>query len=442
MSPLMLRSGRSTRSLSVLGLIVLSVACTPGSQSPKQGSDITIGVPLSTTGSSVQESGLTKQGYDLWLDWANRHGGIEVQGVTHRVRLAYENDNSDPQVSARVTQQMITQNKVSFLLGPFGTTSTAASAAVADRYHVPLVASNAAAPQIFARGFRYVFGVLPSATRYPQVLIHMVLTLSPKPLTIAILAADDLFSQSTAQETINYAVHGGLRIVFSQTYPAGLTNFNPLIQQAEATNPDMLFNVGHLLESVAVHKAAMDLQLDAKLFAYDVGPGEPEFVGALGKAADYVTTVLPWTPDANYKASYYLSSAAYVAAYKEKFHTSQAPSFAVADATAAGVALQAAIEHAQSLDRNRVRNALASLDLDTFFGRIRFDAQGENSVPPGFDPGVVVQIQNGQPLTVWPPELASAKPAYPTPRWSERLGLPPAPPKAKLPGTGLPRTAS
>jgi branched-chain amino acid transport system substrate-binding protein len=446
MSPLMPLRGDSALSRSALGLILLSVACTPmaGQQSPQPGSDVTIGIPLSMTGTSAQEAGLTKQGYGLWLDWANRNGGIVVHGVKHRVRLVYENDNSDPQVSARVTQQMITREKVMFLLGPYGTTNTAAAAAVADRYHVPLVASTAAARQIFTQGFRYVFGVLAPADQYPRALIDMVLasSMSPRPSTIAMLAADDVFSQSAAKATADFAVAGGLQIVFSQTYPTGLTNFDLLMQQAKATNPDMLFNLGHLLESVAVNKAALDVQLDAKLFAYSVGPGEPEFVGALGRAADYVVTVSPWTAEARYKASYYLSSAEYVAAFRKKFHTSLEPSFAVADATAAGVALQAAIEHAQSLDRDKVRNALASLDLGTFFGRIRFDAQGENVAPPGFSPGVVVQIQYGHQRTVWPPQLASAIAAYPTPPWSMRLGLPPAPPRAELPGTGLPPTES
>jgi len=404
-----------------------------GLQSPTRGSDITIGIPLAATGSSVQEAALTRQGYDLWLDWANRKGGIEVQGARHRVRVLYENDNSDPQLSASLTQQLITQKKVQFLLGPYGTTNTAAAAAVADKYQVPLVASNAAARQIFSQGYRYVFGVLAPPDQYSQALIDMVHTMNPKPVTVAVHAADDVFSQSGAKATVDYAVSRGLKVVYSKTYPSGLTNFNTLIQQAKATSPDMLFNLGHLLESVAVNKAAMDLQLNAKLFAYAVGPAEPEFVGALGKAANYGVTVSAGTAEAKYRASYYLSSTQYVAAYRKKYRTDQEPSFAVADATAAGVALQAAIERAGSLNRDRVRNALAALDVETFFGRIRFDPQGENS----YRSTLVVQIQNGQRLTVWPPELASAMPAYPTPLWSVRLGLPSAPPKAKLPGTGV-----
>jgi len=112
--------GHCPRSLCFLGLLALSAACTPigGSQSAQHGSDIAIGIPLSTTGSSAQEAVLTRQGYDLWLDWANRSGGIAVHGVRHRVRFVYQNDNSDPQVSAQVNQQMITNERVTALLGP------------------------------------------------------------------------------------------------------------------------------------------------------------------------------------------------------------------------------------------------------------------------------------------------------------------------------------
>jgi branched-chain amino acid transport system substrate-binding protein len=418
-------------------MAVLLGACTPVGQSPttpSERSDISIGVPMSLTGPSAQEGGLTKQGYDLWLGWANRSGGVLVNGVRHRVQLHYEDDASDPQTSARLTLHMITQQKVKFVLGPYGTTNTGAVAAVTERYKVPLVASNAAARDIFMQGYHYVFGVLASAAEYPKAITDMSLSMNPKPTRVAVLAADDLFSQAAAKAAVNFDTSASEKLVFFQTYPAGLANFHPLVQQAEAANPDLLADVGHLLDAVAVHKAALDLQANAKLFVYAVGPDTPEFVQALGKAADYSVAASPWTPQARYKASYYLSSADYVAAYRKKFRTQLEPSFVVADATAAGVALQAAIEHARSLDPQRVRNALASLDINTFYGRIRFDPQGQNS----YRSTLVVQVQNGRQMTVWPPELANAMPEYPTPSWAQRLGLPPAPPKAKLPGTGAP----
>src|SRR5436190_7041447 len=122
---------------------VLGAACSFGgmsSQAPmKQGDDIVIGVPLALSGDLVHEAALARQGYDLWADWANHGGGIAVRGVRHRVRLVYADDTSSPQVSARLAEKMVTDERASFLLGPYGTTNTAAVAAVADRHHVPMI---------------------------------------------------------------------------------------------------------------------------------------------------------------------------------------------------------------------------------------------------------------------------------------------------------------
>ena len=72
------------------------------------------------------------------------------------------------------------------------------------------------------------------------------------------------------------------------------------------------------------------------------------------------------------------------------------------------------------------------VNYDTF--NIKFNAGGQNS----YKNVLVEQIQSGQIQTVWPPEVAAATPVYPTPTWTARFGLPPQPPKAKLPGTGMP----
>lgn len=417
-----------------MSILLAGAACNPlaNQEGPKYGEEIVVGVPLAATGNVAREASQARQGYDLWLDWANRSGGIEVRGVRHPVRLLYADDTSSPEVAAQLAERMITQDKARFLLGPYGSTNTGAVAAVAERHHVPLVAANGAARQIYTQGFRYVFGVLAPADQYPQGVVDMALAMNPKPATIAILSADDAFSLLVAKGAAEHAVAKGVRLVFNEKYPSGSTNLHALVQQAKARNPDIFVNSGHLLEAIAAHKAAQDVRLDPKVFAYAVGPAEPEFIQALGNAADYVVTGSPWTAQARYKASYYLSSADYVAAYRKKFNTDQEPTYAAADATAAGIALQMAIERAQSLDSDRVRDALAALDVNTFYGRIKFDAQGQNT----FRNMLVIQIQSGRRQTVWPPEVAVAQPLYPTPTWTARLGLPPEPPKAKLPGTG------
>jgi branched-chain amino acid transport system substrate-binding protein len=283
------------------------------------------------------------------------------------------------------------------------------------------------------QGLHYAFGVLAPVDQYPAAAIDWEASQPPKPTTIAILTADDVTSLMATQGTVAAAQARGIKVVFMQKYPAGTTNLYPLVQQAKATNPDIFFDSGHFLEAVAAAKAAKDLMLDAKVLSFAVGPQQPEFAQALGQVADYTVTATPWTAQARFKADMGPSSAEYVAAYRKKYHLQTDPGFVTADATAAGLALELAIEHADSLDPTKVRDALATLDANTFYGRLKFDAQGQNT----FHNVLVVQILGGKVQTVWPTELASAPGTWPAPTFESRFGIAAAPPKAKLPGTGV-----
>ena len=398
-------------------VLVAVLACGGGGGGAVQsGEPIVIGAALSLTGSTAKEGALAKQGYDLWLDWITQQGGITVKGVKHPVQIKYEDDASKGDQSAILVQKLITEEKAQFLLGPYGSTPTATDAVVAEKNGIPMVEGNGAAESIFSKGYKYTFGVLSPASKYLQGVLDMAASLSPKPATMAMLAADDNFSQEVAKATVESANKAGFQVVFNQKYPNGATDLTSLVSQVRAKNPDMVLNSGHLAEAIAINKAAKDLKLNAKLFAYSVGPSTPDFVSALGKDANYVFDGSQWTPQVKNKPAFYLSVKDYVAAYKKKFNTQDDPDYHVAESTAACLALQRAIENAGSLNPDKVRDALASLDVITFFGQIKFDSRGINT----FKPMVVEQIQNGQHHTVWPNDVADAKPLYPTPTWDQR----------------------
>ena len=410
-------ASRFTGLLSLAALIALACGSAGGGgAATTTGEDLVIGVPMSITGTQSKEGALAKQGYDMWYQWINQQGGVIVKGVKHKVQLKYEDDQSKPDISAQLTQKLITEGKAQFLLGPYGSATTASDAVVAERNGIPMVEGNGAAQAIFNQGYKYVFGVLSPANKYLQGVLDMAETLRPKPTTIAMLSADDNFSQEVARATVDYAPTKGFQIVYSDKYPNGSTNLAGLVANTKDKSPDIVLNSGHLQEAIAINKAAKDLKLEAKLFAYSVGPSTPDFIQALGKDANYIFGGSQWTPQVKYKPSFYLSVQDYVAAYKKQFATSEDPDYHVAESTAACLALQKAIENAGSLKPDKVRDALASLDVMTFFGQVKFDNRGINI----YKPMVVEQIQDGKHHTVYPNDVADAKPLYPTPPWSSR----------------------
>ena len=195
-----------TRILTLLAVAgVVALACGSSSNQGATGSTIVLGAPLGLTGSLTKESALTKQGYDLWLDWINKQGGINVNGTKHPVTIKYYDDTSTANQSAVLMQKLITEDKANFLLGPYGSAATATDAAIAEQNQIPMVEANGAAQSIFNQGYKYTFGVLSPANKYLQGVLDMAATLNPKPTTIAMLSADDNFSLEVAQGIIDYA---------------------------------------------------------------------------------------------------------------------------------------------------------------------------------------------------------------------------------------------
>src|SRR6266571_2569626 len=278
-----------TRILTLLAVAgVVALACGGSSSQGATGSTIVLGAPLGLTGSLTKESALTKQGYDLWLDWINKQGGINVNGTKHPVTIKYYDDTSNANQSAVLMQKLITEDKANFLLGPYGSASTATDAAIAEQNQIPMVEANGAAQSIFNQGYKYTFGVLSPANKYLQGVLDMAATLSPKPTTIAMLSADDNFSLEVAQGVETYAPTKGMKVVVFKKYKNGTTNLSAEVQAAKAVNPDIVLNSGHLQEAIAINKAAKEQKLNAKIFAYSVGPSTPDFITALGKDANYV----------------------------------------------------------------------------------------------------------------------------------------------------------
>src|SRR5436309_10871465 len=406
-----------TRILTLLAVAgVVALACGSSSNQGATGSTIVLGAPLGLTGSLTKESALTKQGYDLWLDWINKQGGINVNGTKHPVTIKYYDDTSNANQSAVLMQKLITEDKANFLLGPYGSAATATDAAIAEQNEIPMVEANGAAQSIFNQGYKYTFGVLSPANKYLQGVIDMAATLSPKPTTIAMLSADDNFSLEVAEGVNTYAASKGMNVVLYKKYKNGATNLSAEVQAAKAANADIVLNSGHLQEAIAINKAAKEQKVNAKIFAYSVGPSTPDFITALGKDADYVYGGSRWTPAVKYTPAVYPTVADYVPAYKAKYPGPGAPDSTVADSTAGCLALPPASENATPPAPKQVRDALAALDVTVFFGQVKFDSRGINI----YKPMVVEQIQNGAHHTVFPDSVADAKPQYPTPAWDQR----------------------
>jgi branched-chain amino acid transport system substrate-binding protein len=376
---------------------------------------ILFGAPLSLTGSLSKEGNLSKEGYELWKMVYNQAGGILVGDKHYKIDTKYYDDESNAQKSATLADKLINEDKINFLLGPYGTSATLQVSTVAEKNKIPMVEGNGTAESIFSQGYEYSFLVGSPARSYLLGVIDMALVQNPAPTTVAILSADDPFSVEVANATQSYAQSKNLQVVYFQKYPANSTDLRAPLTEAKGKTPDIVINSGHFAESVAIMQQAKELGFNAKAFAFSVGPSLPDFQTTLKADSNFVFGGAQWTSDLKYQGTdLFQTPANYNALYVAQFGHN--PAYQSASATASGLAFVQAIQTAGTLDPKAVRDAIARLDFISFYGQIKFDDRGVNI----YKPMVIEQWQNGALATVWPSEVASAKPLWPAPDWDKR----------------------
>jgi branched-chain amino acid transport system substrate-binding protein len=405
---------RPTAALGILALCATLAA--PSVPVSAAGDTILFGSPVSLTGNLTKEGHLTQEGYELWKTYVNSHGGIKVGGKTYKVDIKYYDDESKNDTSAQLAERLIDQDHVNFLLGPYGSGTSFTVAQIAERKKMPMVEGNGAAEKIFNQGFRYTFGVLSPARRYLEGVLEMARAQKPAAQTVAITAASDAFSQEVAQGAAAWANAHGMKVVYNNKYPDTATDVSSIISALKQTNPDLILNAGHLQDALLVQKGLREQNVMARAYGYSVGPDTPDFANSLGKDANDVFGGAQWSDAVKYKGDpgFYHTAPEYAKAIMDTYH--HRADYHNAESTAACLAFQYAIQRAGSLDPEKVRDALAKLDITTFYGIIKFDSRGLNL----YKPMVVNQIQNGRLVTVWPTLTADGKPKYPAPPWGQR----------------------
>lgn len=399
--------------LLALGL-VLSSCALPGQSTGTSTGTLTFGATIPITGERAAEGAYSRDGYLFYVDSVNRAGGIEIGGKRYRVALRYYDDQSKPALVSELYRKLIVDDKVNFLIGPYSSVLTAAAAPVAEQYQIPMVAPHGSARSIYVSGFKYVFGIVSPAENYLKGIIALVLAQHPRPSTLALLGEYEPFSREAIAGAADYATGRGMKVVDELSYLPQPTDVSPQLLAIKRFHPDVLLAAGHLQDAILIARQARDLCLSPKAMGFAVGPSLPAFRATLQAESNDIFGATQWTSDLKYRGDdQWGTPRAYAAAFRRAFPGYDQVPYQAAESTAALVAYQHALQSAGSLDHRAVRNALAALDMMTFYGRIKFDSMGENI----YKPMAVVQLQpNGKTYTVFPFDVATRHALYPMPR--------------------------
>jgi len=368
---------------------------------------LAIGASLTLTGKLAREGLLTKEGYQLCQEKVNAKGGVDIGGKKAKLDIQYQDDTSKPDVAAQLVDQF-NDKGVKLILSSYGSANTEAQAAVIERNGQVMADSAGADNKIFSKGYKRTFAVLSPATEYASSIVKAIAELStPKPKTVVFLSADDGFSKTVTEGGMKTAKELGFTVQDPQYFPNGATDVSSALTKVKGQKPDVIIGSVHLVEGVAIVKQAKELGVTPVGFGESVAPPTPDFAKTLGPLAENVLGSSQWTQATAGQDKYFGTAKDYAKDIQAKF--GHAPEYHNAEATAACLAFVLGVEKAGSSDVNKVRDALAGLDADSFFGKIKFDPTGQNI----YKPMSVIQIQNGKAVTVWPKESAEAKMIWP-----------------------------
>lgn len=358
---------------------------------------IRFGAPLPITGPLAPEAVKQQQGYDLWAEQANKAGGINVGGKKYKVEIVYSDYQSNTPRSVQTTEQMITQDKVNFMFGPFGSGAAKAASTIAEKYKVPMLAATASSSQVYDQNYKYLFGTFTPNDTLTTPLTKLVKAKATDVKKVAILARNDLFPLAIAQEMEKSAKENGLEVVYFEKYAINTLDHSATLSQIKSLAPQWVFITGYTNDLLLIRKQMVDQQMKAGVVTMIAGPAYQEFIDSAGPTAENISSASWWHPAEKYDGKdIFGSTANFVKLFKDKYKLE--PDYAHASAAVCGALFQMAIEKAGSLDRDKVRDELAKMDVVTFWGPVKFGANGQiNSLEPP-----VFQIQAGKPVVLFP----------------------------------------
>jgi len=396
-------------------LVSMVAACGPAA--PAAPSEIVLGAALPLTGGQAREGGYFKKGYEMAIKEINDAGGVMVKeyGKKIPIKLIIYDDKSDNTTSVQLYEKLVNEDKVHALLGGYGTPLISAHTVVPEKYQVPYVNGGGATGEIYARGMKYVFGALASIEKLAHTLMDWMKAQQDagklkKPVKIAVVGENTSHGKEFRKgvQDKSAAAPDRFQVVMDEPFELNLKDADPLLQKLKAANADVFLADARIADYTTIHRRYTELGLYHLVVSYGPRGTEKAARDALGAAADYIVSCNWWHMDIPTQAAKTFAEK-YQKTYNEPAEWFPALAYETARVMAK------AIENAGSLDKIKIRDALAKMDMKDSLvvgGRVWFESNGQINI----DYVMMQNLPGGKVALVYPKDVATADPVVPIPK--------------------------
>src|SRR5271169_1667949 len=205
----------------------------------QSGEPIKIGFSMAQTGGLGPNGKSALLAEKIWEADVNAKGGL----LGRPVKLIYYDDQTQPATVPGIYTKLLDVDKVDIIMGGYATNMLAPAMPVVMQKNKLFIGLFGLAVN---SEFDYpnYFAMIPSGPDPKRAFaigfFDVALAQTPKPVTVAIVAADAEFSRNASDGAREVAKERGLKIVYDRTYPPATTDFAPIVRAIQATNPDIL----------------------------------------------------------------------------------------------------------------------------------------------------------------------------------------------------------
>lgn len=401
--------------------ILLVAACGesigPDNVPPPEAPPLRIAGTYAETGVYSADARGMAAGYRLAVEMINEQGGI----AGRRVELNLQDDFSDPEAAANIYRQLAADTAIDLLVSPFSSAVTEAVLPVVEAAGRPMVASMAAATDLWeGRQRQWSVQLLASARTY--LLGSIRLAAEEGMETVAVVWEDSSFPRSVASGIRNEVADAGMRIVLDQSYSVGSLDAESLATAVMESGAELLLGGGYREAGIEITKALGAVGYAPRLASFVVSTADPTFADETGALAQCVAGYSPWASSIATQGSL-ASNDEFVQRFRQEHGReagwSEAGGFAAIELLAEAV--RSTTGPSDEVDHRALRDHLFATSTQTILGPYGVVARGEpDAGAQRAQEGVQVQWQDDgegglAQRVIYPSAVANAQPCFNAP---------------------------
>ena len=348
------------------GALALATAVSASAQTP-----IKIGSVAPKTGALAGGAVVTQwPNVELWAAQVNERGGLNVGGEMRPVEVIEYDDKTNPGEHIKLAQRLATQDKVDFVVAPYGTGFNIAAAPVYGKFGYPMIAVSAITDKVEELTGRYdnLFFTLGTTTAFVTGVRDILVEQREAGNInnrVAMVNVADAFGIELADVARTLFTDAGFELVYDKSYPLGTPDLSPVMKGAKASNPTSFIAWSYPPDSFGLAQQAIIEDLDVSIYYSAVATSFPAFAGAYGSKINNVLGAGGTNVDdpkiAEYRAAH------------EAVTGKVADYWASTNTYASLQILEQAIEGANTTDREVVTQYIKDNAFDTVMGTITFE---------------------------------------------------------------------